>query len=65
MIWIILDISLMKTKPLELSLLKHFINKSPFNGPFLLELWEKAVLQAAYGFKWQIQTLEGLMRCYY
>ena len=29
---------------------KH--TKSPFNGqPFLLELWEKAVLQAAYGFK--------------
>lgn len=29
---------------------KH--TKSPFNGqPFKLELWEKAVLQAAYGFK--------------
>lgn len=29
---------------------KH--TKSPFNGqPFTLELWEKAVLQAAYGFK--------------
>jgi len=29
---------------------KH--TKSPFNGqPFILELWEKAVLQAAYGFK--------------
>ncbi len=29
---------------------KH--TKSPFNGQlFLLELWEKAVLQAAYGFK--------------
>ena len=29
---------------------KH--TKSPFNGqPFLLELWEKAILQAAYGFK--------------
>ncbi|MCK9492805.1 MAG: hypothetical protein M0Q00_00395 [Acholeplasmataceae bacterium] len=29
---------------------KH--TKSPFNGqPFLLELWENAVLQAAYGFK--------------
>jgi len=29
---------------------KH--TKSPFNGqPFLLELWEKAVLQVAYGFK--------------
>lgn len=30
---------------------KH--TKSPFNGkPFLLELWEKALLQAAYGFKY-------------
>ncbi|MCL2521268.1 MAG: terminase large subunit [Erysipelotrichales bacterium] len=29
---------------------KH--TKSPFNGqPFLLELWEKALLQTAYGFK--------------
>ena len=29
---------------------KH--TKSPFNGmPFLLELWEKALLQVAYGFK--------------
>src|SRR3989339_1938563 len=29
---------------------KH--TKSPFNGePFILELWEKAILQAAYGFK--------------
>ena len=29
---------------------KH--TKSPFNSkPFILELWEKAVLQAAYGFK--------------
>lgn len=29
---------------------KH--TKSPFNGkPFLLELWEKAMLQVAYGFK--------------
>ena len=29
---------------------KH--TKSPFNGePFILELWEKAVLQTAYGFK--------------
>ena len=29
---------------------KH--TKSPFNGePFILELWEKAVLQVAYGFK--------------
>lgn len=29
---------------------KH--TKSPFNGlPFILELWEKAVLEAAYGFK--------------
>src|SRR5574344_728833 len=31
---------------------KH--TKSPFNGePFLLELWEKAVLQVAYGFKYK------------
>lgn len=30
---------------------KH--TKSPFNGkPFLLELWEKAILQTAYGFKY-------------
>ncbi len=30
---------------------KH--TKSPFNGhPFLLELWEKALLQTAYGFKY-------------
>jgi phage terminase large subunit-like protein len=29
---------------------KH--TKSPFNGePFILELWEKAIIQAAYGFK--------------
>ena len=29
---------------------KH--TKSPFNGqPFLLELWEKAFLEVAYGFK--------------
>ncbi|MFH2116703.1 MAG: terminase TerL endonuclease subunit [Bacillota bacterium] len=29
---------------------KH--TKSPFNGnPFILELWEKAVIQTAYGFK--------------
>jgi phage terminase large subunit-like protein len=29
---------------------KH--TKSPFNGlPFLLELWEKAIIQTAYGFK--------------
>ena len=31
---------------------KH--TKSPFNGmPFLLELWEKAMLQVAYGFKYK------------
>ena len=30
---------------------KH--TKSPFNGqPFLLELWEKAMLQVSYGFKY-------------
>jgi len=29
---------------------KH--TKSPFNGqPFILELWEKALIQTAYGFK--------------
>ena len=29
---------------------KH--TKSPFNGePFVLELWQKAILEAAYGFK--------------
>ncbi|MDS1005306.1 terminase large subunit [Clostridium sporogenes] len=31
---------------------KH--TKSPFNGmPFLLELWEKAVIEAFYSFKWK------------
>ncbi len=31
---------------------KH--TKSPFNGkPFILELWEKALLQVAYGFKFK------------
>ncbi|EPY2286127.1 terminase large subunit [Clostridium sporogenes] len=31
---------------------KH--TKSPFNGmPFLLELWEKAVIEAFYSFKWR------------
>ena len=31
---------------------KH--TKSPFNGqPFILQLWEKAILQAAYGFKYK------------
>src|SRR5574344_1238832 len=31
---------------------KH--TKSPFNGmPFILELWEKALLQVAYGFKYK------------
>jgi phage terminase large subunit-like protein len=31
---------------------KH--TKSPFNGePFILELWEKALLQSAYGFKYK------------
>lgn len=31
---------------------KH--TKSPFNGlPFILELWEKAFIEAAYGFKYQ------------
>ncbi len=31
---------------------KH--TKSPFNGqPFILELWEKALLQTAYGFKYK------------
>ena len=37
---------------------KH--TKSPFNGmPFILELWEKALLQVAYGFK---MTDTGLRR---
>ena len=37
---------------------KH--TKSPFNGmPFILELWEKAFLQTAYGFKY---TSTGLRR---
>ncbi len=37
---------------------KH--TKSPFNGePFILELWEKAILQVAYGFK---MTTTGLRR---
>src|SRR5574344_3136991 len=31
---------------------KH--TKSPFHGmPFILELWEKALLQVAYGFKYK------------
>ena len=31
---------------------KH--TKSPFNGmPFILELWEKAVIEAFYSFKWK------------
>lgn len=31
---------------------KH--TKSPFNGmPFLLELWEKAIIEAFYSFKWK------------
>ena len=35
---------------------KH--TKSPFNGePFILELWEKAILQAAYGFKYRSNGL--------
>ena len=34
------------------SFCKH--TKSPFNGhPFILELWEKALLQTAYGFKYK------------
>ena len=38
---------------------KH--TKSPFNGePFLLELWEKAVLQVAYGFKYKDTGLRGI-----
>src|SRR5690554_6780021 len=37
---------------------KH--TKSPFNGmPFILELWEKAIIQTAYGFK---MTETGLRR---
>ncbi len=37
---------------------KH--TKSPFNGePFILELWEKAILQTAYGFK---EKTTGLRR---
>lgn len=37
---------------------KH--TKSPFNGePFILELWEKAILQTAYGFK---ERATGLRR---
>jgi len=37
---------------------KH--TKSPFNGePFILELWEKAILQTAYGFK---EKATGLRR---
>jgi len=37
---------------------KH--TKSPFNGePFILELWEKALLQTAYGFK---EKATGLRR---
>ena len=35
---------------------KH--TKSPFNGqPFILELWEKAILQVAYGFKYKDSNL--------
>ena len=38
------------------SFCKH--TKSPFNGkPFILELWEKALLQVAYGFKYKTTGL--------
>ena len=45
---------------------KH--TKSPFNGqPFILELWEKAILQVAYGFKYKDSNLrrfnEVLLYC--
>lgn len=39
---------------LRISFIETFCKhtKSPFNGmPFILELWEKALLQTAYGFK--------------
>ncbi|MBU1141826.1 MAG: terminase large subunit [Firmicutes bacterium] len=39
---------------LRISFIETFCKhtKSPFNGmPFILELWEKAVIQTAYGFK--------------
>lgn len=46
------------TKPgqLRIDFIERFCRhtKSPFNGqPFILELWEKALLEAAYGFKMQ------------
>ncbi len=39
---------------LRISFIETFCKhtKSPFNGmPFILELWEKAIIQTAYGFK--------------
>ncbi len=41
---------------------KH--TKSPFNGmPFKLELWEKAMLQVAYGFKYREINLRRFNEC--
>ncbi|BCR36127.1 terminase large subunit [Mariniplasma anaerobium] len=44
----------MKPGDLRISFIETFCKhtKSPFNGmPFILELWEKAIIQTAYGFK--------------
>ena len=44
----------MKPGNLRISFIETFCKhtKSPFNGmPFILELWEKAIIQTAYGFK--------------
>ena len=43
-----------KPGDLRISFIETFCKhtKSPFNGmPFILELWEKAIIQTAYGFK--------------
>jgi len=43
-----------KPGKLRISFIETFCKhtKSPFNGmPFILELWEKAIIQTAYGFK--------------
>ena len=45
-----------KPGDLRISFIEKFCKhtKSPFNGqPFILELWEKALLQVAYGFKFK------------
>ncbi len=41
---------------------KH--TKSPFHGmPFILELWEKAIIEAFYSFKWKATGLRRFKKC--